>query len=345
MSDSMTPGRKAALRRLPKIELHIHLEGAILPRTAVELAARNGVTLPPFEEPEDLYDYSDLAAFLKVYAAIARAVVSADDFHRITYEMLRSAAENGARRVEFFISPHAHAGVDFGVQLAGIRAGMADALTDFGLSSAFIPGVNRELGPAAGEAYLDALLAHRTDEMIGIGLDYNEAPFPPEPFAGLFARARKAGLRTTVHAGEGGPAAFIRSAIDALGAERIDHGYNIVDDPDLMARCRDSGILFTCCPSTTVYTTPNKDLSAPSHPIRRMKEAGLAVSIHSDDPPMFLTDLGREYEIAHGLLGFSLADIRAAILQTVDKCWLDESTRRAWRASFAAEIDAILADA
>ncbi|POF30850.1 adenosine deaminase [Roseibium marinum] len=330
------------IRKLPKAEIHIHLEGAIRPDTAMELAAKNGVGLPDCERVADLYSYDNLLDFLAVYGAIADSIVTVDDFRRITYEMLASAADNNCRYMEFFISPHAHKGVPFARQFEGIRAGMAEAETDFGILSRIIPGMNRELGPAAGEHYLDEILANRGDDLIGLGLDYNEAPFPPEPYAGVFARARKAGLRLTAHAGESGAAAFIAGSLDALKVERIDHGYNIVDDPALIARCRDEGIAFTCCPSTTKYTTSWRDLADPDHPIRRMKAAGLAVTINSDDPPMFATDLGREFELAHSELGFTLQDLRTAILASLEAAWLDDTTRRAWTSAWAREIDDII---
>ena len=331
------------IRKLPKAEIHIHLEGAILPGTALELAKKNGVSLPDCEKVEDLYSYANLMEFLAVYGAISDSIVTVDDFQRITYAMLESAARNGCRYMEFFISPHAHTGIPFARQFEGIRKGMADAETDFGIVSRIIPGMNRELGPTAGEEYLDEILANRGDDLIGLGLDYNEAPFPPEPFADVFARAAKSGLRLTAHAGESGPAEYIAGSLDALKVERIDHGYNIVNDPALIARCRDEGIAFTCCPSTTKYTTNWRDLAAPDHPIRRMKEAGLAVTINSDDPPMFTTDLGLEFELAHKDLGFSLPDIKAAIVTSLDASWLDETTKRQWAGEWTREIDDALA--
>ena len=333
----------ALLRALPKAEIHIHLEGAILPQTAMELATRNGVSLPECDTVEDLYSYANLMEFLAVYGAIADSIVTVDDFRRITYEMLESATRNGCRYMEFFISPHAHKEVPFSLQFEGIRVGMADAKSDFGIVSRIIPGMNRELGPAAGEHYLDEILANRGDDVIGLGLDYNEAPFPPEPFAAVFARAAQNGLRLTAHAGESGPAAYIAGSLDVLKVERIDHGYNVVDDPALVSRCRDEGVAFTCCPSTTKYTTSWRNLAASDHPIRRMREAGLSVSINSDDPPMFATDLGREFEIAHTELGFSLADIKAAIMSSLEASWIDDTTRRQWMGEWSLEIDVAVA--
>lgn len=331
------------LKALPKVELHLHLEGAIHPKTAFELAHKNDVALPSCKAPEDLYDYESLDAFLAVYSAISRSVVEVDDFRRITYEMLKGASDSGARHVEFFISPHAHDGVPFARQFQGIRAGMKEALTDFGVTSLIIPGMNRQLGPERGEAYLDEILANRGDDVVGLGLDYYEAPYPPEPFAQVFARARKEGLKLSAHCGEAGPASYVRGSIETLKVDRLDHGYNVVDDPELMTQARDLGIMFTCCPSTTKHTTPHRDLTSPSHPIRRMKEAGLVVSINSDDPPMFNTDLNAEYQIALEDLKFSPEDIKASVLATIDHAWVDDATKRQWRTEWAEDIDRVIA--
>jgi adenosine deaminase len=331
------------LQKLPKVELHVHLEGAIQPKTAFELARKNDVALPPCDAPEDLYDYDTLDAFLAVYSAISAAVVEVDDFRRVTYEMLEGAFRSGGRHVEFFISPHAHEGVPFVRQFEGIRAGMRDALTDFGVTSLIIPGMNRELGPRRGEEYLDEVLANRGDDLVGLGLDYFEAPHPPEPFAKVFARARSEGLKLSAHCGEAGPASYVRGSIETLKVDRLDHGYNIVDDPLLVQQAKDLGIMFTCCPSTTKYTTPHRDLSHPSHPIRRMKEAGLVVSINSDDPPMFHTDLNNEYVVALNELSFQPEDIKASVLATIDHAWVDDTTKRQWRSDWAPDIDRVIA--
>ena len=342
MTDKDTSRRRAELlKALPKIELHLHLEGSIQPATALALARKNGVALPPCDSPAELYAYDTLDAFLAVYDAIAASVIDTADFHRITYEMLQSAAANGARYVEFFVSLGAHKTVPFERQFDGIRAGMGDAARDFGIPSAIVPGINREESPARASECLDRVLANRGDDLIGIGLDYFEAPYPPEPFAAVYQRAKREGLHLTAHAGEAGPAPYVAGAIDVLGVERIDHGYNILEDPALVERCRDMGLLFTCCPSTTLYTTPHKDLSAPDHPIRGMREAGLTVCINSDDPPMFLTDLGNEYLQAMEQLGFDALDIKRSIYATIDHAWVDDSTRASWRADWGPEIERI----
>ncbi|MGE0004306.1 MAG: adenosine deaminase [Parvibaculaceae bacterium] len=331
------------LSKLPKTELHLHLEGSIRPTTAIELSRKNGSPLPPYEKVEDFYRFDDLVEFLKIYTLVAASAKTADDFQRITYEMLESCASNGARYVEFFFSPHAHleAGVPYKTQIDGIRAGMREAGRDFGVVSRLVPGISRELGPPAGHEMLELILSHRTEELIGIGLDYNEAPFPPEPYAGLFAAARRAGLHVTSHAGETGPAAYVRGSLDALKSERIDHGYHVVTDPDLMQRCKDEGVLFTVCPSTSAVTSAWNDLSAPDHAIRQMLDFGLKLSINSDDPPMFFTDLGKEYVKCVEQLNFSLDDVTDAIIAGVEGAWLDQGTKRRWALEWRKEIDAL----
>jgi len=335
---------EAFLRAIPKAELHLHLEGSVAPETFAALAAKNGVALPPHAAVADLYAYPDLVEFLKVYDLVCAAIVDAGDFARVTHEALARCARNGARYVEFFFSPHAHQahGVAYATMLDGITAGMARAEAEFQLVSRLIPAHSRELGPEAGEAFLDMVLADRRPEVIGIGLDYNELPFPPAPFAALYERARAAGLRTTAHAGETGPASYVGDSVDLLGVRRIDHGYRLVEDPALLARCRELGVVFTCCPSTSVVTSPWKDLADPGHAIRRMIEAGLLVTLNTDDPPMFGTDLTREYLLVAEAFGLSPSAIRDLALNGLRGSWLDEPTKAAWLAAWSAEIDRLI---
>lgn len=338
----MTDDLSTILRKLPKVELHLHLEGSISAPTAVDFTSKYGIALP--ERPE-LYAFSDLADFLSVYSAIATSVRVADDFRRITYEMLTSCAANGARYVEFFFSPHVHLdeGIAFDVQIDGILAGMREAETDFGVASRIIPGISRELGPSAGFEMLDIILKNRPDELIGIGLDFNEAPFPPEPYAELFAAARRAGLHVTAHAGETGPAAHVRGSLDALKCERIDHGYNVVSDHALMQRCKDEGVVFTMCPSTSAITSAWHDLSSPDNAIRQMIDFGLKVCINSDDPTMFKTDLGLEYEKCVNELKMTRSEIVSSIQTGIEACWQDETTKRRWTSEWTREIETLWA--
>lgn len=332
-------------RAIPKAELHLHLEGSVRPETFSALAEKHGIALP-VDDVTQLYAYDNLPDFLTIYDLVCRCMRDADDFRRTTYEAMESCAEGGGRHLELFFSAHAHFanGISYGAMLDGILAGMAEAEADFGMTALLIPAHSRELGPAAGEDFLDMVLADRREKVVGIGLDYNEAPFPPGPFAAMYARARAAGLHVTAHAGEGGPAANVRDSLDLLKVERIDHGYHVVDDPALVARCRDEGVFFTCCPSTATVTTGFRDLASPDHAIRRMIDAGLRVTINSDDPPMFFTSLGREYERAAAELKMTAAELKAAALTSVEASWLGADDKRARIAAWGAEIDALAAD-
>lgn len=311
----------AFIAGLPKAELHIHLEGAVSQDLYRVLAARYG--LP---RGEDWTGFPDLGAFLAAYANVCAAMRAPDDFEATTYAALERAADCRARYVELFFSPDAHdpAVIAYPDMLDGILAGVRRARTDFGLVAKIIPAHNRELGPERGMQFLRKVLDHRREEVIGIGLDYGERPHPPAPFKAMFEEARRHGLQTTAHAGEDGPAAYVRDAIEVLGCRRIDHGYHVVDDPDLMALCRDLDILFTVCPTTTLHTTPWRDLSARDHAIRRMIEAGLRVMINTDDPGMFQTDLNREYEAVARAFGLSTDDIAKIAANGFSHSWTAE---------------------
>ncbi len=345
MSQS-TPTMTAAdkLRAIPKAELHLHLEGAIGATTAVELADKHGVDLPPFAEPQDLFSFDNLGDFLVVYGLISASIIDAADFERITYECLQRCADSGVRYTEMFFSPESHLthGVAFPTMLEGVLAGMSSATTDTGIECRLIPAINRELGAERAVEFVQMVIDHRIEEIIGIGLDFNEVGFPPEDYVEAFALAKRNGLHRTSHAGEVGPAANIRNGIELLDCERVDHGYNIVDDPDLVAECRDSQIPFTVCPSTTTYTTNYRDLADPKHAIRRMADAGLFLTVNSDDPPMFGADLAGEYVALHEQTGFTLAELGAFAKNSIDAAWVDDETKRTWHAEWDPEIDRIL---
>jgi len=334
-----------ALRQMPKAELHLHLEGAVEATTLVDLAAKNGVGLPEHDQPSDLYEYDTLSDFLLVYALVCQAIRDRDDFQRVTYECLTSCANSGARYVELFFSPAAHMefGVEYPTMLDGVIQGMQDAEHDLGLVSNLVPAINRELGPAVGVEFVQMVANQRRPRVLGVGLDYNEIGHPPEDFVEAFKLAADLGFHRTSHAGEVGPAQNIRVGIEQLGCERVDHGYNIVDDPDLLAECVESQIPFTACPTTTTFTTSFRDLASPDHAIRQMADAGLRLTINSDDPTMFGSDLGNEYCKLHHTMGFTPEQLKAMSLNAIDAAWIDDSTKTEWRNTWAAEIDQLLA--
>jgi adenosine deaminase len=332
------------VRSLPKAELHLHLEGAVAAPTAIELAKKHGLALGDFEDASKIFEFTDLADFLRVYDIICRSIVDAGDFHRVTYEMLERCAATGVRYVEFFFSPPPHLanGVAYGTMLDGITAAMRDAARDLRIESRLVPAINRELGPDMAMKFLDFVLSDRREEVIGIGLDYDEAGHPPGPYADVYRRAKNAGLHATAHAGENGPSANIGVSLDLLGCERIDHGYHIVDDPALVAACRERGTIFTVCPTTTTHTTTFRDLTSPDHAIRRMSAAGLQLVINTDDPALFRTDMAREYRLAAQKLSFSPRQLGEIALNGLRGSWLDEITKRRWISEWSVEIDGLV---
>jgi adenosine deaminase len=332
------------IRSLPKAELHLHLEGAVAATTAIELSRKHGLAAQKFEDPSKLFDFADLGAFLKAYDLICRAIIDTDDFHRVTYEMLARCAASGARYVEFFFSPQAHLlyGVAYSTMLDGIVAAMHDAGRDLGVQSRLIPALNRELGPEIGIQFLDLVLSDRREEVVGMGLDYNEIGFPPGLYAEVYRRAKNAGLRVTAHAGENGPSGNVGDCLDLLGCDRIDHGYHVVDEPALVDRCRERGIFFTVCPTTTTFTTTFRDLASPDHAIHRMLDTGLNIVINTDDPALFRTDLNSEYLLVARNMGCSPRQLAEISLNGLRASWLDDATKRSWIADWSAEIDRLL---
>ncbi len=285
-----------------KAELHLHLEGSVSPDSFARLRRKHGVADDP---RDDASGFTDLSTFLRAYDRICDCMRDADDFHDVTLQALTRCAASDVRHVELFFSPHAHSGTPYGAMLDGILAAAATARRELGMTMLLIPAHSRVLGPERGMQFLDTVLADRRPGIVGIGLDYEERPNPPAPFAAMYARARAEGLQVTAHAGEDGPAANVRDSIELLGCHRIDHGYHVVDDPDLMRRCRELDILFTICPTTTLHTTIWRDLSSPDHAIRRMIEGGLRVTVNTDDPGLFHTELDREYRLLAEYLDLS----------------------------------------
>ncbi|HEX5147220.1 MAG TPA: adenosine deaminase, partial [Conexibacter sp.] len=281
-------------RRMPKAELHCHLIGTVQPETFLELADAHGVPAPS-QDPERVFDYDpdDFDSFIVVYRAISASVRTEEDFSRIAYECLaRAAARSNVRYSELFLNPLNHRRLAYPAMLDGLVDGIERARRDHGVDARLIPSINREEGAEAALELVDLVLAHPRDEVVGIGLDHNEDSGLPGLFAEPYRRAAAGGLRLTAHAGEFGSAERVRAALEQLGCERIDHGYGIVHDEALMADAREGGIHFTATWSASVEYHGDDPAT---QPVGRMIRAGLSVSINSDDPTIFRTDLAREW--------------------------------------------------
>jgi adenosine deaminase len=327
------------LRSVPKVELHCHFEGTVRAATFADLARRHDVALPT-DDVARLYDYETIYEFLKIFGMVSSTLIDRADFARCAYESLEDGVRLGNLRYrEMFFNPtlHTRRGIPMATVIGGLVDGIRAAQADFGVRCRLIADVYRQDPPEMALQMVEDVLAHRVDELIGLGMDGAEAPDPPERFVAAYRAAKAGGLRLTSHASEDAPPVNITTCLDVLGCERIDHGYHILSDDAVVRRCRDEGIFFTCCPTSTAVVYGWPDLT--SHPIRAMVAAGLNVMINSDDPTMFHTDLGREYVELCTALDYDPATVRALVLNGVDAAWLDDADRTALRAEFLAELD------
>ncbi len=242
-----------------------------------------------------------------------------------------------------FFNPTTHmaAGASYETCVDGLIDGIHQAKAEFGIDAALIAAVNRMASPDLAVEMVQTMIDHPRDEVIGIGMDYAEAEFPPERFWKAYRMAGAAGLHRTAHASEDAHPRNIVTCLDLLGCERIDHGYHVIDDDAIFARCRDEGVLFTCTPVSTAWVYFGPDFT--THPIRRMVEGGLTITVDCDDPPMFQTDPTRDYLVMAEHMGFGPADFKEFVLNGVDGTWLDAPTRARMRREWSAEIDALIA--
>ncbi|MXG88320.1 adenosine deaminase [Nocardioides flavescens] len=341
MSD--TRDLSAFVRGLPKAELHVHHVGSASARIVSELAARHPGTVPSdLDELRRFFEFRDFAHFVEVYLAVVALIRTPEDIHYLTYEVAREmATEQQVRYAELTCTPFTSVRPDsdeVGMPIEGyseaLEAARVEAERDFGLVLRWIYDIPGESGVPAADATLEYATRHRTEGLIGFGLGGPEIGVPREQFRSHFATARAAGLHSLPHAGETTGPQTVWDALDLLGAERIGHGTSSAQDPALLARLAESGIPLEVCPSSNVATRAVASLG--EHPLPVFRDAGVVVTINSDDPPMFGTTLNREYDIAADLLGLDTEGVRDLARAAVHASYADEPVRR----RVLAEIDA-----
>jgi adenine deaminase len=326
---ALDTGLAELIDRLPKVELHVHLEGTLEPELAFRLAARNGVALPfgSVAEIRAAYEFSDLQSFLDVYYAACSVLVTREDFRDLTRAYLARASADGVRHVEPFFDPQTHTdrGIPIGEVIGGILDGLAEGEREYGITSGLILSFLRHLPAEAADATL-AAAAPWLDRIVAVGLDSSEIGFPPEPFAGTFSRARSLGLRAVAHAGEESDASMVVRTLDALGVSRIDHGVRAADDPAVMRRLVESGITLTACPNSNVRLRifPTMEQST----IRTLLDAGVAVTINSDDPAYFGGYIGDNYRAITAALRLTAADLRRLAANAINGSFALEARKR-----------------
>jgi adenosine deaminase len=340
----MTTATTDHVRRLPKVELHCHVEGSARASTIAALARQNGVPLP-VADPAELFHFTDLNQFLAVYEVICRSLVGADDFHRITYEALEDGARATVRYREMFFSPGfvLNLGVPIEVVWAGISRGVADAEADFDIRCRMILDVDKPSGPAAAAELVEFAARQDRGRLIGVGGDSVERGVDHRAFAPAFEEARRKGLRRTLHAGEDGPVQNIRIALDDLGCERIDHGFRLLDDAELTRRVVDERVPLTVCPISNVVIA-NVVPDVAHHPIGPQREIGVLVTVNSDDPGMTGSDIADDYQAVADAFGWDLETMEQLSLDAIDASWAPDDEKAALRSRFALEFDRLRID-
>jgi adenosine deaminase len=328
------------LEILPTAELHVHLEGTLEPELAFALADRNGTTLryADLDALRRAYEFSDLQSFLDLYYELGDVLRTSQDFADLADAYFARAAAQGVRHAEVFVDPQAHTGrgVPLEVVMEGLREAFAGAEERYGLTARVIACFLRDRDPAEAEALVAQLLPYR-DLVIGVGLDSAEAGRPPELFERAYALAAETGLHRVAHAGEEGPPAYVAAALDRLGAERIDHGIRSLEDPFLVARLRDQQVPLTVCPLSNVALRCVDRLE--DHPLRRMLEAGLLVTVNSDDPAYFGGYLHDNVAAVSRALGLTAHERRTLAENSFRASFLPDAEKDRHLAAVAAAAD------
>lgn len=340
-----------ALDRLPKVELHCHVEGAIRPATVVELARKNGITLPA-EDPTELYAYDSLNGFLEVFFLVQGVLADRGDWARIAYEAALDGAAHGMVYRESFFTPARlmAAGQSLADIVAGLDEGCAAAEAEVGVRVNLICDFDRAFGAGVAEATAAELVALKRagapgiERVLGVGYDSTEIGQEPGWYAEAFRLAAGAGFRRTAHQGENSGPDAILACVDLLGAERIDHGLSILEDPDVVARFVDEQIALTVCPNSNIRIA-NAFPDLARHVFPTMREAGLLATLNTDDPALTDLDLGYEYASAAEAFGYGWDQMVDVALDGVRACWLDDVDRAGIRAGIEAAREALRPEA
>ncbi len=324
------PGLSAFVAGLPKAELHVHHVGSASPATVAELAARHPDTRVP-TDPEALaefFTFTDFAHFIELYLATVDLLRTPDDIRTLTYEVARDLAAQRVRYAELTMTPHTSVvrGIAIEAYTEAIEDARVAAEREHGVVLRWIYDIPGEAGVPAADDTLSFALDHGPEALVGFGLGGPEQGVPRAWFTSHFERARAAGLRSVPHAGESTGPGSVWDALRLLGAERIGHGTSSVQDPALLLHLAEHGIPLEVCPTSNVATRVVDHLD--EHPLPRMVDAGVTVTINSDDPPMFGTTLNREYEIAAGLLGLDRAGVADLALAAVRASFAPDDVRR-----------------
>jgi len=328
--NAIDPARNQLIRRLPKVELHLHIEGTLEPAMMVSLAAKHGITLPygSVDEVRAAYQFSDLQSFLDLYYAGCNVLRDRHDFYALAMAYFTRAHADNVVHAELFFDPQTHTarGIALEVVIGGLRTAMEDAHRRYGITSELILCFLRHLSEDNAFATLEAALPFRS-EFIGVGLDSGERDNPPNKFERVFAKARGLGLRPVAHAGEEGPAAYITEALDLLKALRIDHGVRCDEDAGLVDRLVRDQVPLTVCPLSNLKLCVVRDLR--DHNFAKLLRRGVAVTINSDDPAYFGGYIADNYRATAAALELTEGELVAVAENAARAAFLPAATKTA----------------
>ena len=322
---------------LPKAELHMHLEGSLEPETLVALAARNGVRLPyaDAEAVRRAYRFDNLQSFLDLYYLGLTVLQQGRDFYEMTAAYMARAARDNVRHAEVFISPQAHLrrGIPIADVIENILAALDDAQARHGMTGGLIVGIQRQFDADDALAMIAAVKPWR-DRIIGLGMGGPEIGNPPSKFLRAYDIARcDCGWHTMAHAGEEGGADYVRDALHTLRCERIDHGVRCESDPDLVRELAERGVPLTVCPMSNCMLRVFPDMA--SHNIRRLHEAGLCITVNSDDPPYFGGYINANFAAIQNTLGLRDADLWQMARNSFTSAFIADDLRGRYLAELA----------
>ena len=321
------------IKKLPKAELHLHIEGSLEPELMFRLAKKNNIDIPykDIEDVRNAYNFTNLQTFLDIYYAGANVLITKDDFYDLTWEYILKCVEDNVIHTEIFFDPQTHTarGVAFETVITGIKEALTDAKEQYGITSCIIMCFLRHLSQQDAFDTLEEALAFKED-IIGVGLDSSELGNPPSKFTEVFKKAKDEGFKLVAHAGEEGDFSYIYEALDLLGINRIDHGVQSIHSDALMQRLRDEQIPLTVCPNSNIELKVFDTYK--EHNIKELLDYGLNISVNSDDPAYFKGYINQNFINLCENLPLSEDDIITLVKNSFKSSFIDDDLKEAYLA-------------
>lgn len=315
---------------LPKVELHLHIEGSLEPELMFALAQRNNIDIPfaSVEEVREAYNFSNLQDFLDIYYQGMNVLQKEQDFYDLTWAYLERVAAQNVLHVEIFFDPQGHTerGISFETVLNGITRALEDGKSKLGVTSKLIMCFLRHLSEESAMKTLEQAIPHR-EKILGVGLDSSEVGHPPSKFANVFRKARQAGFMIVAHAGEEGPPAYVWEAVDVLKVDRIDHGNRSLEDEKLVLRLKTDKTALTVCPLSNLKLCVVKDMK--QHPLKKMLVLGLKATVNSDDPAYFGGYMNENYKAVAEALNLDKAQLVTLAKNSIEASFLSDAEKNA----------------